>query len=155
MISCGCPLAMLAHRRPRTTTSSSNLRNGGDESGWAPVISSPEGRGALDEQTPESSSRVVNRRAMISPWVCSPSARRVTHFVSTSQPPHDDLPRVSSPSARRVRFVSTRRSDSWKVGAEVRSHDGCRDDNLTHKWVTLPRVSPFDQRWGRVCDTNG
>ena len=31
------------HSRPRTTTLSSNLRNGGDESGWAPLISSPEG----------------------------------------------------------------------------------------------------------------
>ena len=75
-------------------------------------------RGALDEQTPESSSRGVNRRAMIS----REFPRQVLLFVCQVYP-----------SAARYSFVSTRRSDSWKVGAEVRIHDGCRDDNLTHK----------------------
>ena len=59
------------HSRPRTTTLSSNLRNGGDESGWAPLISIPEGLGApWRANSRESSSRWVSAPRDDPPGVC-------------------------------------------------------------------------------------
>ena len=59
------------HSRPRTTSLSSNLTNGGDESGWAPLISIPEGLGApWWANSRESSSRWVSAPRDDPPGVC-------------------------------------------------------------------------------------
>ena len=76
------------HSRPRPTTSSSNLRNGGDESGWAPLISSPEGpRSTWRANSRESSSRWVSAPRDDPPEFASRVLGALLILVSRSQPP--------------------------------------------------------------------
>ena len=97
------------HSRPRTTTLSSNLRNGGDESGWAPLISSPEGPRALDEQTPARVAVAESaRRAMIPPRsLLAECSARYSFCLEESTAAmifHEFL----APSARRVSHLCQR-----------------------------------------------